>query len=459
MRCAAGVVIVQHPLITPRTGRAAELESLFRDLQDVSRRTETLTVRVQALRKRVRPGPKHSGPESPLAEEIRMLEAQAVNSFKTLMVRALTGWGTAPPVPYYDAPHLLYRHALVQDLEKRIAAFRMREEDSEEDPVDVLLPFPKQPRAHPASQQDRRQQQEDEEESDSRQERSTVDREVEEHSEAAGAGGGEGKGEAGSEQEPAAAAIESVAQLFSSDNKSSSGTSAEGRSSESARAEERRRRPVVLSQSPLVGPDWRPAPAKAQLPDLGPTASVVKVARGENEGCRTADCRLLLTGCGRSGTHFLADMLQHNGYNVTHERIGPQGSVSWVFAAPPSPDSMADESRLVSAEDVWRRSQANFTFYPIVHLTRHPVPLITSLTTCFCGCGSIKCGRWADTPSWHFAGHVANYSNEFCRMFNKEGTCLEYTSQVRTLSLSPSLPPPRSLTRSHAWPACCRWAG
>jgi hypothetical protein len=40
----------------------------------------------------------------------------------------------------------------------------------------------------------------------------------------------------------------------------------------------------------------------------------------------------LITGCGRCGTLSVADALQKCGYNVLHEKVGRQGSVSWFYA-------------------------------------------------------------------------------------------------------------------------------
>lgn len=38
---------------------------------------------------------------------------------------------------------------------------------------------------------------------------------------------------------------------------------------------------------------------------------------------------LLITGCGRSGTHFTARLLQEIGLDVGHETLGKDGVASW----------------------------------------------------------------------------------------------------------------------------------
>src|SRR5262249_4242348 len=42
---------------------------------------------------------------------------------------------------------------------------------------------------------------------------------------------------------------------------------------------------------------------------------------------------LLITGCARSGTTFIADVLWHCGLQVYHEAPGRDGIVSWLMAA------------------------------------------------------------------------------------------------------------------------------
>lgn len=48
------------------------------------------------------------------------------------------------------------------------------------------------------------------------------------------------------------------------------------------------------------------------------------------------------------------------------------------------------------------------------HLVRHPLAAIASLTECFCGCGSMSCGGWADVPSWKWAGKFVEFSERHC---------------------------------------------
>src|SRR6188472_3358246 len=81
---------------------------------------------------------------------------------------------------------------------------------------------------------------------------------------------------------------------------------------------------------------------------------------------------LLITGCGRSGTHFTARLLQEMGLDVGHETVGKDGAASW--------------KHIVSGTFVYvgkNRTQEirdeNFT--PILHQVRHPLKVIASMQT------------------------------------------------------------------------------
>jgi hypothetical protein len=71
----------------------------------------------------------------------------------------------------------------------------------------------------------------------------------------------------------------------------------------------------------------------------------------------------LVTGCGRSGTHFTAKFLALNGLDMGHEATGAQGAVGWLCASP----------------DFCRARGA--VFHKTLHQIRHPVPTIASLQT------------------------------------------------------------------------------
>lgn len=82
--------------------------------------------------------------------------------------------------------------------------------------------------------------------------------------------------------------------------------------------------------------------------------------------------RLLVTGCGRSGTAYMARVLQAHGLDIGHEQAGADGTVDWHAAA------KLDE----------------FTGCIVVHQVRHPLHVIASITT-------------ASPRSWRFiARHI-----------------------------------------------------
>lgn len=70
--------------------------------------------------------------------------------------------------------------------------------------------------------------------------------------------------------------------------------------------------------------------------------------------------RLLVTGCGRSGTGYMTQVLRQAGLDVGHETLGRDGAVSWKWCPPTN-----------------KRPQ----FAPILHQVREPLACIGSLTT------------------------------------------------------------------------------
>lgn len=69
---------------------------------------------------------------------------------------------------------------------------------------------------------------------------------------------------------------------------------------------------------------------------------------------------VLVTGCGRSGTTFIATFLAKNKLDVRHESLGKDGCASWFMATDPS----------IGAQ-----------FRHIFHQVRHPIHVIASVTT------------------------------------------------------------------------------
>lgn len=82
---------------------------------------------------------------------------------------------------------------------------------------------------------------------------------------------------------------------------------------------------------------------------------------GIDGGVRTY--AFLVTGCGRSGTHFVNKFLQLNGIDVGHEAPGEKGVVGWDYGV----------------RQVWR--DRNMDFEHKVHLIRDPRKSIRSMQT------------------------------------------------------------------------------
>ena len=71
----------------------------------------------------------------------------------------------------------------------------------------------------------------------------------------------------------------------------------------------------------------------------------------------------LVTGCARSGTHFMAEFLKMNGVAVGHESTNREGAVAWLAAS----DKYC--------------SDIGATFEKKLHLIRNPLNVLSSLKT------------------------------------------------------------------------------
>lgn len=81
---------------------------------------------------------------------------------------------------------------------------------------------------------------------------------------------------------------------------------------------------------------------------------------------------LLITGCGRSGTHFSSELCKHMGLDVPHEAVGRDGAASW--------------KHIVSGTFVYigknREVEIDASgFTTIIHQVRHPLKVIASMQT------------------------------------------------------------------------------
>jgi hypothetical protein len=77
---------------------------------------------------------------------------------------------------------------------------------------------------------------------------------------------------------------------------------------------------------------------------------------------------ILVTGCGRSGTKYTAELLQRVGLDVLHEKMGADGIATWCMAVD-------------SCDSPWGGGRHDLKFKTILHQVRHPLKVIPSLTT------------------------------------------------------------------------------
>jgi hypothetical protein len=78
--------------------------------------------------------------------------------------------------------------------------------------------------------------------------------------------------------------------------------------------------------------------------------------------------KLLVTGCGRSGTQFSAVLFSGLGVEIGHERVRRDGIASWCMAA--------------DADAVpWGEPRTRFSFEHVFHQIRHPLAVIESSST------------------------------------------------------------------------------
>lgn len=95
--------------------------------------------------------------------------------------------------------------------------------------------------------------------------------------------------------------------------------------------------------------------------------SEVNPAGEENSSLPSKLSKLLLvTGCARSGTGYIAKVLSRSGLNICHEELGCDGCSSWPLAV--------DDSY-----SPWGVSGSNVEFAHILHQVRNPLQVINSV--------------------------------------------------------------------------------
>src|SRR5688572_17821987 len=77
---------------------------------------------------------------------------------------------------------------------------------------------------------------------------------------------------------------------------------------------------------------------------------------------------ILVTGCPRSGTKYMALLLQAYGLDVGHEEMGARGISSFSLA-------------VTSEDGPWGPTRERYRFARVVHLVREPLATIASFAT------------------------------------------------------------------------------
>src|SRR5262249_53953614 len=81
---------------------------------------------------------------------------------------------------------------------------------------------------------------------------------------------------------------------------------------------------------------------------------------------------LLITGTGRSGTHYMSHLMCEMGFDVPHERIGKDGAASWKHIV---------SGTFVNLKKDRRHPISSEGFTRILHVVRHPMRVISSMQT------------------------------------------------------------------------------
>lgn len=115
--------------------------------------------------------------------------------------------------------------------------------------------------------------------------------------------------------------------------------------------------------------------------------------------------KVLITGCGRSGTTYMASVLRKAGLAVRHEVMGDDGCSSWYFAPrevpwfPPAHKSDPNKRHADGIVDV--------EFDITLHVVRHPIKVIPSAFATF------------EKANWKFVGQfIKDIDPRYPRLVN-----------------------------------------
>ena len=134
----------------------------------------------------------------------------------------------------------------------------------------------------------------------------------------------------------------------------------------------------------------------------------------------------LVTGCGRGGTHSVAEALESIGVPAVHEGAEPGAvSVSWLYGG----HAYFSYPFETSSSYVARTDKNPMPFGPVVLLVRNPLDVISSTRRCFCAQGSrlIAGQAHADRDSWDFVEENLNVTellpHSKCRFIKSKHDC------------------------------------
>ncbi|MEL7422698.1 MAG: hypothetical protein AAFN81_06895, partial [Bacteroidota bacterium] len=78
--------------------------------------------------------------------------------------------------------------------------------------------------------------------------------------------------------------------------------------------------------------------------------------------------KIMIIGCGRSGTTYTSKLFKSFGYEVGHERLGKNGISSWMLVSDQTQVPIGPSFKDLRSLEL-----------PIVHQVRHPIKAISSL--------------------------------------------------------------------------------
>jgi hypothetical protein len=81
---------------------------------------------------------------------------------------------------------------------------------------------------------------------------------------------------------------------------------------------------------------------------------------------------LLITGTGRSGTHYMSYLMCAMGFDLPHERVGRDGTASWKHIV---------TGTFINRKGDRRTEIRSEGFARILHIVRHPLKVISSMQT------------------------------------------------------------------------------